>query len=110
MNKANLKDKIKVYLKNQLIASKTNYTGISDELRLKKLICFSLEYDRAFKRRFNAYYMSKNIGRKILFKYDVIIKDNFWKNKQSGLNKLAGILSKLELEIQDFESRISKQD
>jgi hypothetical protein len=110
MDKSNLKDDIKDYLNNQLISSKTNYTGICDELRIEKLINFSLEYDRAFKSKFDVYYISKNIGKKILFKNDVLDEGNIAKNKQSGLDKLAGIFAKLELEIQEFESRISKQD
>jgi hypothetical protein len=106
MNKEKLERKIKDYLINHLIASKTNYTGISYELRIEKLISFSLEYDRAFKNKFDAYYFSKNIGKKILFRNDVLKVENIEKNKQNGLLILASILIELELEIQEFESRV----
>jgi hypothetical protein len=109
MNKEKLESKIKEYLNNKLISSRKNYRGISEELLLEKLICFSLEFDLAFRHRFNAHYFSKNIGRKILYKYDVMIKDKFWK-KKSSINKLTEILVKLEMEIQEFESRISMTD
>jgi hypothetical protein len=106
MGKEKLERKIKDYLKNHLIASKTNYTGICYELRIEKLISFSLEYDRTFKNKFDAFYISNNIGKKILFRNNVLKDGNIDKDKQNGLIILASILADLELGIQEFETRI----
>jgi hypothetical protein len=110
MNKEKLERKIKDYLKKQLIASKTNFTGISDELRAEKLICFSLEYDRAFQNKFDAYYYSNNIRKKILFKNDVFEKVDFGTSEPNFYDTLANIFADLELEIHEFEARIAIKD